>query len=883
MPLSPFHAYYLARTLRGYANGRDRLLAALASADIEIFPHQIAAALFALRSPYLKGAILCDDGSLGKTYEALLAISQKWYEGKDKILIIVPTPLLRQWIDLIDRRFAVALFALPDEGVFQEALDNGLNNPFRQPGFVITTYDFAVAREEYIAQIEWDVVVFEEAHHLRRAYAGDGRKAAALRQLAGGAFKLLLTATPIQNSILDLYGLIRFIDDRVFLDEDSFYRRYFRKPENYGELAQRVSPYCFRTFRRQVETYVKIPRRLPVTHEYTLTGPEQKLKSLLDAYLKKDHKAAFPKMERYDLTLLLLKCFSSSYAAFEKTLKGIIGRLEKMRGESPEAALELQEFQAMLKLTAGIKGGAKSEALLAALKTGFAELKKLGARAKALIFTENVSTQKYLYALLNQGSYKGKVLVYNGSNSRDYEVIEKFRDEAQILIATDIAAEGFNLEFCSLVVNYDLPYNALTIEQRISRCHRQGQECDVLVVNFLNRDNFADVRVLELINKRLTQFDGVFGLADDWLGDFGGDLSKALATARSKEEIDRAFDEALETHKAENKELVALAEESLFTSFTPAVSRAVSISPQYAKDQIRAINDAIWRLTKYFFRDKDGYTLDDATRTLLVGVNPQKVFTGTRLGRREYSMIDRSLPKSAWYTLSSSLAQNILSEIFWQGIPDEGEIQVETDLESCLVGFYEIRVTSANDYFSDWRYYVFVGRSKSGQVLADAECARIMDLPVTKFSAQRERYGQKDGISKPKSPAALDRLIDPEPFIRDTLAATDMAERHEIERLKAYALEAKVDLERKFDQFKREINQAGDLPPAASVAEKLRATKVMRTRQAELKRIEERLFLDKRRLELDLEKRIEEVKTKARLTATVNRIFAIEVKGNGPL
>lgn len=875
MLLSPFHAYYLARTLSGYAWGWDKLMAALASSDIEVYPHQVAAALFSLRSPYLKGAVLCDDGSLGKTYEALLAISQKWYEGRDKILIIVPTPLLQQWIELIDQRFALPLFPVAEESAFE----GHTGNPFRQAGFVITSYDFAAEKEEYIAQISWDAVVFEEAHHLRRAYTGESKKLAALQRATAGAFKLLLTATPIQNSILDIYGLINFIDNRVFLDENSFYRRYFRQPDNYGELAQRVAPYCFRTKRREVETYVKIPRRIPITHEHSLSPQEQRLKNLLDAYLDKAHKVAFPQMERYDLTLMLLKSFSSSYAAFAKTLRSAIKRLEQIE-DSPEVSAELREFQAMLALAENL-GGAKSEALLAVLKTSFAELKKRGARAKALIFTESASTQKYLYRLLNQGRFQGRVLAYSGANSRDYGVIEKFRDEAQILIATDIAAEGFNLEFCSLVINYDLPYNALTIEQRISRCHRQGQECDVIVVNFLNRDNFADVRVLELINKRLAQFDGVFGLADDWLGNFSDDLPEILSRARHRDEIDRAFDEVLEDHKAANKTLVRSSQEALFTSFSPEVSRSVTISPQYAKDKIAEINDQLWRVTRFFFEGKEGYELDDQTRSIRIGIRPQKVFTGTRIGRREYSMTDRSLSKSGWYTISSPLAGNILGEIFWQGVPGRGQIQVAEKLEPGLIGFYELKIKSANDFFSEWRYYLFTGRTRSGQNLSDEDCRRIMSLPVISFFAEGPAYGGKDGSTKPKMPESLDEQVDSAPFIQQVLGESNLAERQEIARLKAYTHEAKIELERRLDQLKRETRTADEeLSRAGNVDQKLEVLKKINLSQVKLKEAEQNLFVDKMRLELDLEKRIEEIKTNAKLTASVDRLFLVEFRGN---
>lgn len=287
----------------------------------------------------------------------------------------------------------------------------------------------------------------------------------------------------MQNSILDLYGLITFIDDMVFSDEQTFYKRYFRRPENYNELADRVSKYCFRATRTGVSKYIKIPERLPITAEFTLNDDEQRLYDLIERYIEINEKIAFPKMDKYDLSLMLFRTFSSSTFALTKTLHGVFQRLKAMH-EKDKANLKITEEMAqvrqMLSLSKSKKENSKGTELLIALKEGFAKLKKLGANKKALIFTENRAAQKYLYKLLNKGEYKGKVLLFNGDHSRDYGIMTRFKNDATILITTDLAAEGFNLEFCSFIINYDLPYNTLTVEQRINRCHRQGKQCDVI-------------------------------------------------------------------------------------------------------------------------------------------------------------------------------------------------------------------------------------------------------------------------------------------------------------------------------------------------------------------------------------------------------------------
>ncbi|GHU95569.1 hypothetical protein FACS1894208_08610 [Clostridia bacterium] len=476
--MTPFHAVLTAHEISHYVRTSDRLVAAFASANIEVYPYQVAAAQFALRSEWLKGVILADEGGLGKTMEALLVLSQLWFEGKEKILLVVPTPLLSQWAAVLERNFAVPYAVV------------GRETPnFTQEGIILTTYEIAADFAEQIGGIVWNVAAFEEAHRLNKP---ENKLTVTLKAAIGDAFKVLLTATPMQNSIMDLYGLIAFIDETVLPDAEGFYKRYFRKPERYGELTAVISRYDFRTLRSQALRFVNLPRRLPVTADYKQTAAETKLAVMVEDYLKKPEKTAFPKMDAYERALMFWKALSSSTAALLNLLDGTLDRTDELK--------DMRDF------AAGIKSNAKGGELAKALKKAFAELKKRGANRKALIFTEYKATQKYLAELLF-GEYN--VTTY----------YDKFTD-ADVLVTTDVAAEGFNFEFCSFVVNYDLPYTVLTLEQRIMRCHRQGQKNDVVVLNFLTKSNFADVRMLELINKRVSQFDGIMGLSDDLVGNF---------------------------------------------------------------------------------------------------------------------------------------------------------------------------------------------------------------------------------------------------------------------------------------------------------------------------------------------------------------------------
>lgn len=859
MPLSiktPFHAYIAARELAGYAFGEERLLPALVSSDIEVYPYQIAAAMFTLRSPFLKGAVLCDEGSLGKTYEALLVVAELWFEGKERILIVVPTPLLMQWAGIMENQFSVPFVVL--EGT----TDSEGDNPFLCDGIALTTTDYAVQNAELVSGVAWDIAVFDEAHRLCRAYAEDGKTASILREATDGAFRLLLTATPMQNSIMDLYGLIAFIDETDLPDEKSFYARYFRKPENYPELHDWASRYCFRTMRTQVASYVKIPERLPVTADYPPTANERALSDMLNAYLKKPVKEAFPKMDAYELTLMLTHTLASSTFALDRTLQGILKRLDES-GEEYAQVLEMQT------LAASITENGKGNELVKALKKGFAALKRLGSNRKALIFTEMRATQKYLCELLVQSGFS--VLAYSGDRSRDYEIIRRFESEADVLVATDVAAEGFNLAFCSFVVNYDLPFNALAIEQRILRCHRQGQHSDVFVLNFLSRLNFADVRTLELINKRVLQFGGIFGMSDDIVGNFcenaADGMEKAIEAARDKSEIERTYRDTLKAHSDKNRTLVADAEASLFTSFTHEVAGKVTITPQYVKDKTKEINEKLWALTKWFFEGKQGYDCIDGTRTVRIGIQPQKVFTGAHIGRREYSMDDTSLPKSARYTITSSLARNILRETFWKGVPEGGTIAVEGLDEPCVVACYRIELRPRGALLNTRNVLDLAGKTRFGGELNKDICLRLMSLTVASWTP-----------CKPPEVSGLDAMIDTQRHIRLAMTEIDEATKEELERLHARTEAQKDALGRDIERLRGELRQfETSMPRAVNVAEKLKLEKQKSLAQKELKRREQAQFMDSLRIESALEEEVKRLADRSQLTATVKRVFTVSL------
>lgn len=366
MPQTPFHAYYKARLLEQLPEA-EQFLPVFASSDIEIYPFQIAAASFALRSPYQKGAVLCDEAGMGKSHEAMLVINQKWLEGYSRILLVIPNAdLLHQWTEMLERFYTVPYVVLTNRDQWRQNTSEDNSNAFIQDAIVITTYDFAADNEEAAKVVNWDLTVFEEANALSPVYQEDNKQAKALKRIAGDSFKLLLTGTPIEKNIMDLYGLIWFIDKTLLPGEKEFLARYLRRPENYPELSERVSRYCFRTLRSQAKHYAKVTERVLLTVEYTPGKAERQLYDLLYAYINQPEKRAFPEMNQYDLALRLLGLLGSSTAAILQTIKGIVKRLQGLEN----AADELSQWQEIQTAAESIPQDAKAGELLTVLKQG---------------------------------------------------------------------------------------------------------------------------------------------------------------------------------------------------------------------------------------------------------------------------------------------------------------------------------------------------------------------------------------------------------------------------------------------------------------------------------------------------------------------------------
>lgn len=647
---TPHQARYFAEqiTLKRSDATVDGLASAMSGVKVDLNPHQVDAALFAMKSPLSNGALLADEVGLGKTIEAGLVLAQFWSERKRHILLIAPASLRTQWRSELSEKFFVDSVIM-ESTTFNKAKKEGKSNPFDiTDKVIICSYNFAARKDIELHNVAWDLVIMDEAHKLRNVYKSNNVTGKKLKlALQGAKKKLLLTATPLQNNLMELYGLTSLIDDHVFGDEKTFREMYISVTNTAvrnRSLRARLQNFCKRTLRSQVTEYVSYTNRIAILQEYSPTKDEETLYNNISAYLQTEKLYALPEGQRNLITMVLRKLLASSSFAISGTLDSLINRLEGLIAgyenelnlddfdtfseyeEEEEAANgileeelkrdhdsikdELELLRGFSVLAKSITTNAKGNNLLLALQQGFDKTAELGGQKKAVIFTESKRTQNYLFNLLSNNGYEGKIVFLNGVNNDEVSkeiynkwkerhkddgkisgsrtadikaaIVEAFRDEASILIGTEAASEGINLQFCSIVVNYDLPWNPQRIEQRIGRCHRYGQKNDVVVINFLNNRNAADRRVYELLDQKFKLFSGVFGSSDEVLGsvESGVDFEKRIAAiyqkCKTQEDIQREFDELQEELADQINDKMVATRQSILENFDEDVANRLA-------------------------------------------------------------------------------------------------------------------------------------------------------------------------------------------------------------------------------------------------------------------------------------------------------------------
>ena len=909
MNLTDYHAKFFAHELtrRCPSDSVEKLAGAVASAQVDLNPHQVDAALFAFRSPLSKGALLADEVGLGKTIEAGLVLSQKWAERKRRILVIVPSNLRKQWYQELGEKFFLPCRILESKP-YNAAIREGRFRPFEVDEIVICSYQFARNKAADVANTAWDLVVLDEAHRLRNVYKPTNIIANTLKQALKDRNKLLLTATPLQNSLLELFGLVSIIDEHTFGDLKSFKEQFtnLSQEQVFETLKARLRPICHRTLRQQVTAYIPYTARHPILEHFTPDESEDRLYNAVSEYLRRPNLHALPASQRSLMTLVLRKLLASSSFAIAGALNSITGRLEtKLARQQPtseppsddleeelaedyealdetaeewdeenpdeiltqedRAALEseIADLKEFSRLATSITHNAKGQALLHALGIAFEKARELGAPEKAIIFTESRRTQSYLLRLLADSPYAEGIVLFNGTNTDDHSkaiyaawldrhagsdrvtgsksadmrsaLVDYFREEGRIMIATEAGAEGINLQFCSLVVNYDLPWNPQRIEQRIGRCHRYGQKHDVVVVNFLNSKNAADQRVYELLDKKFQLFEGVFGASDEVLGaiESGVDFEKRIhdiyQRCRKQEEIKSEFDQLQMELELEITESMKTTRRKLLENFDDEVREKLKVQDEASKSCLSRYERLLTQLTRHELRDHAEF-VDDASFRLKSSPFPRDA-AHIPLGLYE---LPRRSGEAHLYRLGHPLAEVIISRAKERELPmqelqfsyseHEGKI---SSLEPYLgtSGWMTVSLLSVDALDQGEDHLLLAAQTDQGEALDPEVAARLLSLP-----------GEICGGVSAQPPGSLGGVIESlQKSVQQSISERNACFfEAEAEKLEGWSDDLKVGLEREIKEMDRLIKEARRVSTVAlSLEDKLAGQKKVRSLESQ--------------------------------------------------
>ena len=941
------HYYAWLLTRRAAGDSVESLASTLVDSQVDLNPHQVEAALFACSNPLSRGVILADEVGLGKTIEAGLVISQRWAERRRRILIIVPANLRKQWHQELQDKFSLQGLILEAKN-YNTIRKQERQNPFLMAsGPVICSYQFAKAKADDIKDIDWDLVVLDEAHRLRNVYKTSNVIAKTLKEaLARVHSKVLLTATPLQNSLLELYGLVNMIDDRVFGDIDSFRSQFTAQPREqaFAALRTRLAPVCKRTLRRQVQQYVPYTARKAIVEEFTPSTEERELSNLVADYLRRPNLKALPEGQRQLISLVLWKLLASSTHAIAGALETMAKRLQgeldessdvpdlaevldedyesldetadEWNGQDPSTApptpnerdavaQEIAELRHFKTLATNIRDNSKGKALLTALDRAFAELERLGAAKKAIIFTESKRTQEYLLSLLADTSYGEGIVLFNGTNSdaraqavyKDWlkrhegtdritgsktadtraALVEHFKERGTVMIATEAGAEGINLQFCSLVINYDLPWNPQRIEQRIGRCHRYGQKFDVVVVNFVDRSNEADARVYELLAQKFQLFEGVFGASDEVLGAIGSgvDFERRIAdiyqNCRDPEAIKASFEQLQLDLSGEINEAMVKTRQILLENFDEEVQDKLRVRAEDSRAARSKYERMLMDLTRAELADcatfdSDGFDLQRAPGAALDGVDLGRYELPRRSGDAHLYRIGH--PLAVWVTHQAKTRELASTRLVFDY--DAYGTQISTlKAYRGKTGWLTLKLVSVEALGNEEQHLVVAASTSDGLALAEDDPEKLLRLPARSQSA---------GLF-----SAADATLVEDVEARKIALLREINQRNlgyfeqEVQKLDSWADDLKLGLEQEIKAIDAEIKEVRRTAATSpTLEEKLAHQKRQRELEGKRTKLRRELFARQDEVEAQRNDLITQLEVQLQQQVVEHTLFTIE-------
>ena len=464
---------------------------------MEPLPHQLEAArrvLFEMRGR----AILADEVGLGKTIEAGLILKEYMIRGLvNRVLILVPASLVLQWVRELTQKFGINAFAQKkaymwtSSNVIVASLDTAKRNPHR----------------ELVLSLDYDMLIIDEAHKLKNKKTSNYEFATQIRK----KYCLLLTATPIQNDLGELYNLITLLKPGQLGGHSSFLANYVaerRIPKNETLLQQELHKVMIRNRRR--DGAVEFTKR-EVTHVMLTLSPEERalyegVTRYVQESVQENMQDSVRKTGDLGSVLALLTLQREVCSSRDAVFVTLVNLAKKMPEDAPARA----KIWELVELIRGIRVNTKAEKTLELIRN---------IQHKVIIFTEYRATQEFLLHYLKQVQIQA--VPYRGGMNRGKKdwMMDLFRGRAQVMVATEAGGEGINLQFCHHIINFDLPWNPMRIEQRIGRVHRLGQTEDVKIYNLTTKDTIEE-HILQLLYEKINLFQLVIGELDTIVEDF---------------------------------------------------------------------------------------------------------------------------------------------------------------------------------------------------------------------------------------------------------------------------------------------------------------------------------------------------------------------------
>lgn len=572
---------------------------------------------------------------------------------------------------------------------------------------------------------------------------------------------------------------------------------------------------------------------------------------------------------------------------------------------------EIADLRHFKTLAASIRDNAKGKALLIALDRAFVELDRLGAARKAIIFTESKRTQDYLLSLLEQTRYGENIVLFNGTNSdaraqtiyKDWlkrhqgsdrvtgsktadtraALVEHFKEYGKIMIATEAGAEGINLQFCSLVINYDLTWNPQRIEQRIGRCHRYGQKFDVVVVNFVDRSNEADARVYELLAQKFQLFEGVFGASDEVLGAIGSgiDFERRIAgiyqNCRESEQIRANFEQLQRDLSGEINEAMVKTRRIIMENFDEEVQEKLRVRADESKSARSRFERMLMDLTQTELIDcaafnDGGFELHRTPADIENGG-----LAGIELGRYE---LPRRSGDAHLYRIGHPLAEWVIQQAKTRNLPAARlvfDYKAHGTRISTLEpyrgksGWLSVKLISVKALGQNEQHLLVAASTAEGEVLAEDDPEKLLRLPAIIQDANLYNNGE----------ATLQVDIE----ARKTALLRDINQRNlgyfeqEVQKLDAWADDLKLGLEQEIKAIDVEIKEVRRMAAVSvTLEEKLVQQKHQRELESKRSKLRRELFIRQDEVEAQRNELISQLEVQLQQQVQEQTLFTVEWK-----